>query len=207
MTAGGPAGVPGADKRRDNPDRSRWNERYRARAPEFRPHPLVAQVLAAGPPPGPVLELACGRSGNALALAAAGRSVVAVDVSDVALRQLAHEARRRRLAGRIHCVEADIPSYQPWRRRYALVLTTRYWDPAAFRAGCRAVMPGGLVAWEALTGPAGAGGQRQPWHLPHGGLAARLPAGFEVITERAHTDGSHHTTRLLARRSASGAAH
>lgn len=190
-----------------HPDRLRWNLRYRQRTPNFAPHPLVAEALAAQPPPGPVLELACGPSGSALALAAAGRDVVAVDVSDVALHQLAHEARRRGLAGRVECVAADGSSYRPARGRYALVLATRYWDPEAFRSGCRAVSPGGLLAWEALSAPADGAGPAQPWHVPHGELGARLPAGFEVIIERAGRDDRHRFTTLLARRSAGSGAH
>ena len=50
-------------------------------------------------PRGPVLELASGPSGSALAAAAAGRNVTAVDVSDVALDMLAAEAQRRGVLG------------------------------------------------------------------------------------------------------------
>jgi SAM-dependent methyltransferase len=187
-----------------HPDRLRWNERYRAQPPDFAPHPLAAEALAAGPPPGPVLELACGRSGNALALAATGRAVVAVDVSDVALRQLADEARRRGLADRLEVVVADASSYRPAPRRFALVLATRYWDRVAFRAACAAVMPGGLLAWEALAAGDGDG---SPWRVPHGELAAGLPPGFQALDERALRDGRHHVTRLLARRKVAGDPH
>jgi SAM-dependent methyltransferase len=191
----------------DHPDRVRWNARFRDRSPTFTPHPLVAEVRAAGLPPGPVLELACGRSGSALALAATGRAVTAVDISDVALAQLADEARRRGLAGHLTCVEADAPAYRPAPRRYALVLATRYWDPDAFRAGCGAVAPGGLLAWESLSGPVAAGGPRQPWHVPHGQLGTRLPAGFDVLVQRADRDDRHRFTTLLARRRGAGGAH
>ena len=50
-------------------DAARWNARYAEGAPTFEPHPFVAEAFAAGFPEGPVLELACGRSGSALALA------------------------------------------------------------------------------------------------------------------------------------------
>lgn len=179
-------------------DRVRWNTRYRGSAPTFTPHPLVAEALAAGIPDGPVLDLACGPSGNALALAAEGRSVIAVDVSDVALRQLAAEARRRGLGGRVLCVQADVPTFEPGRERFALVLATRYWDPDAFRAGCAAARPGGLVGWEALTT-----GSSRRWYVRHGELGERLPAGFDVLSERL-VGTSRPVTRLLARRRDSG---
>ncbi|AGL28769.1 Putative methyltransferase [Mycobacterium tuberculosis CAS/NITR204] len=58
---------------REHPNRVDWNARYEragsAHAP-FAPVPWLADVLRAGVPDGPVLELASGRSGTALALAA-----------------------------------------------------------------------------------------------------------------------------------------
>ncbi|PXY33160.1 hypothetical protein BAY59_08610 [Prauserella coralliicola] len=176
-------------------DRLRWNERYAASAPDFLPSPLLAQALDAGFPDGPVLELACGRSGNALALAAAGRTVTAVDISGVALAQLREEAVNRSLRHAIRLVEADVPTYiaaDPGR--YALVLATRYWDAAAFEAACHAVADGGLLAWEALALEPGE--SDRPFRVPHGELGRRLPPGFEVVTEQP----GERTTRLLARR-------
>ncbi|MBB3665125.1 hypothetical protein FB384_004076 [Prauserella sediminis] len=181
-------------------DRIRWNERYAARRPDFAPHPLVADARAAGLPGGPVLELAGGRSGSALALAADGRAVTVVDVSDVALAQLRDEAVRRGLDSCIDCVWADAAPVLaggahagPW----ALVLATRFWDEAAFTAGASAVAPGGVLAWEALRRdePQDEEAAPHPYRIPHGGLSARLPSGFTVLAEQA-TDT---TTRLLAR--------
>ncbi|GAA1202230.1 class I SAM-dependent methyltransferase [Prauserella alba] len=176
-------------------DRNRWNERYAARRPSFDPHPLVASAVAAGLPGGPVLELAGGRSGSALALAAEGRAVTVVDVSDVALAQLRDEAVRRGLGPRVDCVCADaarLLAGGAHAGRWALVLATRFWDEPAFAAAASAVAPGGLLAWEALRqdeAPA------RRYRIRHGGLSARLPAGFTVLAEWA-TDP---TTRLLAR--------
>lgn len=96
---------------REHPNRVDWNARYEragsAHAP-FAPVPWLADVLRAGVPDGPVLELASGRSGTALALAAHGRQVTAIDVSDVALLQLDSEAVRRGVADRLNLVQADL---------------------------------------------------------------------------------------------------
>ncbi|MFW6091253.1 MAG: class I SAM-dependent methyltransferase [Actinomycetota bacterium] len=178
-----------------HPDRERWNARYAAEPPRFEPHPLVAAAFAAGLPDGPVLELACGRSGSALELAAAGRRVTAVDVSDLALRQLGDEACRRHLDDRIERVLADVPSYDPGPGRYAFVLATRYWDAAAFDVACAAVAPGGLLGWEALRCEPGDDRDCGPWRVRHGELSARLPARFTVLDETA----TPRSTRLLAR--------
>lgn len=194
--------VPVPPHLRDHPDRRRWNARYRdAPPPEFDPHPLVAEAARAGFPAGPVLELACGRSGSALALAASGRDVLAVDVSDLALSQLVAEAERRGLPERITTVVADVPSYRAGSEQFALVLATHYWDEAAFGSGCAAVMDGGLIGWEALVRRSGVDrASARPWEIEPGGLSARLPPGFEVFDERTIDVGGRPSTRVLARR-------
>lgn len=99
----------------DHPDRIRWNAKYECADPTeavFAPISWLGDVLQFGVPEGPVLELACGRSGTALGLAAAGRCMTAIDVSDTALVQLELEATRRELADRLTLVHADLCSWQ-----------------------------------------------------------------------------------------------
>ncbi|OLT38476.1 hypothetical protein BJF85_08995 [Saccharomonospora sp. CUA-673] len=181
-------------------DRARWNGRYRDREPSFAPHPLLDRIadVAGELPAGPVLELACGPSGSALALAAGGRDVTAVDVSDVALEQLRAEAERRGLGARITCVRADaceaLETVEAGGAGWACVLSTLFWDPGAFAAAADAVTPGGVLAWEALRLPGGAA--PHPYRIPHGTLAERLPAGFTVLEQQA----TETTTGVLARR-------
>lgn len=189
------AGIP--RELHEHPDRLRWNTRYESNEPSFAPHPLVAAALSAGLPDGPVLELACGPSGSALALAAEGRHVIAVDIADRALADLAREAGRRGLAGKIDCVVADVPSYAPGRERFALVLATLFWDTDAFRSACDAVRPGGLLAWEALVAP---DGEELRYRVAHGDLSALLPDHFEVLAAELHASGRRRSSRLLARR-------
>jgi SAM-dependent methyltransferase len=148
----------------EHPDRRRWNARYDGRPPSFEAHelavacglippagpvpagPVPAGPVPAGPvPAGPVLELACGPSGSALAAAAAGRQVTAVDVSDVALRLLRAEAERRGLGHLIETVHADLETWRPAAGTYALVLCTGYWDREAFGRAAAAVAPGGVA--------------------------------------------------------------
>ena len=98
-----------------NPDRLRWNDRYASGgyAPSFAPHPLAELALGMPLVSGPVLDLACGPSGSALFAAGLGRSVTAVDVSEVALGLLVAEARRRQLDQLISVVQADLATWQP----------------------------------------------------------------------------------------------
>jgi SAM-dependent methyltransferase len=194
------------DELADHPDRRRWNARYAGPVPSFEPHPLATVACALAPPAGPVLELACGPSGSALAAAAAGRHVTAVDVSDVALRLLRAEAGRRGLLGRIDIVHADLVTWRPAAAQYALVLCAGYWDREVFGAAAAAVAGGGVLAWQALTAAARTARPGLPaaWCLGPGEPAVLLPAGFTVVQQAdlpgASPGAAGTWRRLLARR-------
>ena len=186
-----------------HPDRLRWNARFAARpAPAFTPHPLIVAALAMSLPGGPVLELACGPSGSALLAAELSRRVTAVDVSDVGLGQLAGEAGRRGLGRVLTVLQADVTTWRAEHLSYALVLCTGYWDEGAFRGAARAVAPGGLLAWEALTEQARElrPGLPAEWCLGPGEPAALLPASLAVL-EQEDLPGLARR-RMLARSSA-----
>ena len=174
---------PGLD---GNADRLRWNAKYGSGfSASFVPHPLAVAALALAMPPGPVLELASGPSGNALLAAAAGRRVVAVDASEVALGLLADEADRRGLSGSIRLVHADLIVWRPEPGRYSLVLCTGFWDRDLFPAGAAAVRPGGLLGWEAYTVDTLRERPTFPaaWCLAAGEPASLLPAGWQVLRQ------------------------
>jgi SAM-dependent methyltransferase len=192
-----------AGKASEHADRVKWNAKYSAVAePTFAPHTICAAGLALGLPEGRVLELACGPSGNALALAQAGRHVTAVDISDVGLRILGKEAQRRGLGDRIALVDADLGSFRPEPRAFALVLCTHYWDRGVFDVACGAVAAGGVLAWvtfsldERKYRPT----FRPEWCVGEGEPASLLPEGFTVIEQASLDDGRSATRRLLARR-------
>lgn len=66
----------------------KWNERYRSGVnTESGPSPLLVEATR-DLPPGRTIDLACGAGRNSIHLAARGWEVVAVDVSDEALRIL-----------------------------------------------------------------------------------------------------------------------
>jgi hypothetical protein len=187
-----------------HPDRLHWNKRYGAGfIPSFTPHPLAAAALALDLPAGPVADLASGPSGSALLAAAQGRPVTAVDVSEVALGLLGQEARRRGLDHLITLVHADLGAWHPGPGRYALVLATGFWDPAVFAAAVRAVAPGGVLAWEALTVAARQARPTLPaeWCLGRGEPATLLPDGMSVVSQEDVRGAQRGTRRrLLARR-------
>ncbi len=190
----------------DNADRLRWNDRYGSGsyAPSYAPHPLAQLALGMPLIAGPVLDLACGPSGSALLAAERGRSVTAVDVSEVALGLLLAEARRRHLDQLISAVQADLTTWQPSSQAYALVLCTGYWNRAVFAVAAGLVAPGGLLAWEALTQAARRTHPRLPaqWCLAPGEPASLLPPGFEVVSQQNAGPEPAARRRLLARRAA-----
>jgi SAM-dependent methyltransferase len=176
-------------------DRARWNARYDGFPATFAAHPLAVAALARPLPAGPVLDLACGASGSALALAAAGRQVTAVDISDVALDLLAAEAWRRGLAGLIDLVHADLGRWRPEPARYALVLCTGYWDREVFAAASAAVAtgPGPGAGGNAAAGAGAASpGAATPVCPPV--PASPVPAGpggllaWQALTQAARRD-------------------
>ena len=186
-------------------DRERWNTRYHDAdfTASFLPHPLAERALALSLPPGPVLDLASGPSGSALLAAAAGRPSVAVDISDVALSLLGAQARARQPGGQLAIVQADLVAWRPRPASCALVLCTGYWDADLFAAATRAVLPGGLLGWEAFTTEAlrlrpGIPGR---WCLRAGEPASLLPPGYRVLYEEDRpADGPPTRRRMLARR-------
>jgi SAM-dependent methyltransferase len=133
-------------------DRERWNRRYRETGhASFSVHPLAERAIECGVPAGAVADLACGASGSALWLAAAGRRVLAVDIAEAGLALLDEQARRRGVRALTGIVQADLTAWRAPGPVFALVLCTGYWDPAVFAAAASAVAPGGLLAWEAFT--------------------------------------------------------
>ena len=101
-----------------------WDERYRSsqRVWSGNPNPqLVAE--AAGLAPGRALDVGCGEGADAIWLARAGWTVVAADISAVALERAAQHARDTdpAAAARIEWQQADLLARPPARGSFDLV--------------------------------------------------------------------------------------
>src|SRR5262249_42951507 len=113
------------------------------------------------------------------------------------------------LSDLITVVHADLETWRPPPRRFALVLGTGYWDPAVFAAAADGVVAGGLLGWQALTAEAR---RVKPevcsrWCLDPGEPASLLPAGCAVLSRSARADAGHSPPRRMrARREQPGPA-
>jgi SAM-dependent methyltransferase len=101
-----------------------WDERYRSaqRVWSGNPNPqLVAEV--AGRPPGRALDVGCGEGADAIWLARRGWTVVAADISGVALERAAQHARDTdpAAAARIEWRKADLLAQPPEPGSFDLV--------------------------------------------------------------------------------------
>ena len=126
-----------------------------------------------------------------------------MDVSELALRLLGDEARRRGLEHLVTLIHADLATWPLRPRSQALVLCTGFWARDVFIAAAGAVMAGGLLGWEAFTAEAR---QARPdlspdWCLTAGEPASLLPAGFTVLDQHDVPDRQGPVRRqFLARR-------
>lgn len=128
-------------------DQTRWNRRYGSGdyVPRDEPTPFLLRWLD-HVPRGPALDVASGTGRNALALAAAGFEVDAVDISTVALERARSAAAGRGLD--VNWVVADLDAAPLPRRHYALVAVLRYRDPALWPRLVAALAPDGWIVVE-----------------------------------------------------------
>ena len=186
----------------NHPDRLRWNERYAKEQsnPRFRISPLLDLVRDIGFPDGPVLELACGLSGNALDLAQGGRQVWCVDISDLALSTLKKEAEKCGIAKGINLIQADLLEWIPLEGTFALVFCSLYWDKRLFGRACRALTHRGVLAWKAFTLEERSYKPtfRPDWCLAPGEPVSLLPPDFGVLKQFDCDDGEEATRCIIA---------
>jgi 2-polyprenyl-3-methyl-5-hydroxy-6-metoxy-1,4-benzoquinol methylase len=180
-------------------DRERWDARHRAAGAAGAPSGPVPPDLLRGredllPAGGRALDVACGRGGVAVWLAARGFVVDAVDVSEVALAAGAATAERHGVGERVrwwaHDLDAGLPAgcVGP----YEAVVCQRFRDPALYPALSALLAPGGLLVLTVLSEVDEEPGR---FRAPRGELRAAF-GGLTVLDHR-ERDGE---AVLLARR-------
>lgn len=183
-----------------------WNERYAEPGYAYGSEPndfLVSVVDRL--PPGPVLCLAEGEGRNAVFLATRGRSVTAVDGSEVGLTKAAALAGERGVA--LTSVVSDLADYVILPGAWAVIVSIWCHLPAALRQRVHrevvaGLSPGGMFVLEAYT-PAqlafDTGGPKRPEMLADlGGLRTELDGLDWLVAEereREVHEGRCHTGR------------
>jgi tellurite methyltransferase len=174
-------------------DRDKWNQRYRDGAYVARKHPsaLLAEWLPRltlrGGTPG-ALDIASGSGRNSVYLARQGWHVCAVDISEVALAQVAATAKDESLD--INCVQRDLEAGEPRvgelrsEGPFDLALVIRYTNLPLVSRLTEVLVPGGylLVECHLITDPGAdvVGPSDQRFRVAPGELRSAVP-GLEVI--------------------------
>ncbi len=181
------------------PDRDRWNEKYRDRphAPDGPAAALHRFFHLA--PSGNALDIAAGTGANSLFLATRGYKVDAVDISDEAIARMPRHPNLTR-------VRADLDRYDPPENRYDLIINFRFLNRRLFPGIQEALRPGGLLIFETFAtapdGTAAAPHRREFLLRPNELLHAFI--GLHVLyyeeTLRRERDEDIHMATLAARR-------
>lgn len=136
-----------------------WEERYNERDRVWSGRANIRLVeVASALTPGTALDLGSGEGGDAMWLAERGWRVVAVDISDTALRRAAEDAAARGVGERIEFQQHDLSKSFP-EGEFDLVnaqflhSTLPLDRTAIFSAAARAVRPGGLLLIVDHSGP------------------------------------------------------
>ncbi len=188
-------------------DRSRWEERYTARADATprAPSTFLADHLALLPR-GRALDIASGDGRHAILLAEHGYRVDAIDFAATGLRLARSAALRAGLA--IQVLQADLEFYPLPAQRYDVVLSFFFLQRSLWPALKRALRPGGSVVVETfLIDQRNLGHPRNPAFLLNYGELEEVFADFEIVFHQegllATGDGSAYLARIIARKPSS----
>ena len=181
-------------------ERTKWDARYRATAPDFTPSAFLAELDVLLPRRGRALDLGGGAGRNALALARRGLDVTLADISPIGLALARDEAIRT--GNHLETVALDLESDPPPAGPWDLILQAHYLHRPLFQAYPALLAPGGLLV---VAHPTRRNLERHskpgPEFLLDDGELSGLVSGLEIVfyDEGWHDDGRHEA-RLVARR-------
>jgi len=109
----------------NHPDRLRWNKRYQEEFDLFDKNPseIVMQYYKIANI-GKALDIACGLGRNSIFLAEKGFIVDAVDISDIALKNIKHQ--------NIKTYQADLSDYKIEKESYDLIININFVERRLF---------------------------------------------------------------------------
>ncbi len=177
-------------------DREKWNARYRGApcACLAEPNALLVEWLpkleievAAGQRR--AVDVACGQGRHTLYLARRGWQVDSMDISEVALEQLATAAAAEGLSVTCHQRDFEPPArleaspFEP--DRYDLAVMMRYTNLPLLPHIAAALRPGGYLVTEVyLKADRADGGPRNPDYRVTSGALKEATAGLEILVYR-----------------------
>lgn len=129
--------------------RARWQARYQATEGEPRPARVLRELGFLLPCRGRALDLACGRGGNALLMAAQGLDVSAWDYAPAAIEDLQRRARERGLD--IHAEVQDVIAAPLPPDSFDVISVSYFLERDLAPAIAAALRPGGLLFYETFT--------------------------------------------------------
>ena len=129
-------------------DRVKWDHIYESSGVDETAKPCLvlsshSHLLPTG---GAALDLACGRGGNALFLAARGYNTRAWDISAVAIQRLADLARQRGVP--LTAQQRDVTADPPEPESFDVIVVSRFLDQALAPAICAALKEQGLLFYQ-----------------------------------------------------------
>jgi SAM-dependent methyltransferase len=182
-----------------NPDAQRWDERYRSEREawlERGPRALLERFIEQLPRTGLALDAACGVAASGLLLARRGLRVIALDISEFALRLARQRARAEGLS--IHTAVVDLSRACFPEAYFDVILNFRFLERATFPAYRGALKPGGWLFFETYINLGGNPSPRE-YYLEPGELKAAFE-DFKIIywEERELPASENHPDRGLA---------
>jgi len=162
-----------------NPDRARWNEKYRKAGHELPSIPLI--MYQGRLTRGRALDLAGGLGENAAILALAGWAVTMAEISDAAVARAA--ARASELKAAVRIIQADALRL-PFRGPFDTIVVTKFLERSIAGERVGLLAPGGtLFCEQPVTGIAEA-------YCVKRGEFARLYGALEVVLDTVDGDRS-----------------
>jgi len=131
-------------------DRERWNERYDTKSDGAdEPSEFLVEAAEYLPRTGLALDVAAGAGRNSIFLADLGLEVIALDLSDLAMKK----CRRRSIAaGRsVYCAVVDLERFSLPENHFDVVINFNYLNRGLAGSMAQALRPGGVLVFETLT--------------------------------------------------------
>ena len=130
-----------------NTDQVKWDHIYTdGNEKPIKPCRVLSSHSHLLPAGGDALDLACGRGGNALYLAARGFATHAWDISPVAVKALSDRVRRNGLP--LVAQQRDVSAHPPEPETFDIIVISRFLDRTLAPAICAALRERGLLFYQ-----------------------------------------------------------